>query len=454
MEGVSDRSPDGLAAPAPCGAGADWPRSRRLFEQALQVMPGGVNSPVRAFQHVGGAPFFVARAQGAYLYDEDGHRYIDYVCSWGPLILGHAHPVVVEAVREAAGRGTSYGAPTAAEVELAELVRRAFPSMEMVRMVNSGTEATMSALRLARAATGRPRFIKFSGNYHGHADSFLVQAGSGATTLGVPDSPGVPAAVAADTLVAPYNDLDAVETLFRQQGDQIAAVIVEPVAANMGVVPPQEGFLAGLRRLTSQYGALLIFDEVITGFRVAFGGAQELYKIRPDLTTLGKIVGGGLPVGAYGGRRDLMAKVAPSGPVYQAGTLAGNPLAMAAGLATLRILAEQKDTIYTELSRRTARLVAGLERAARAAGVPVQLPQVGSLFGIFFSRQPVRDYQGALASSGEAYRRFFWRMLASGCYFAPSPFEAAFVSAAHGDAEIQTTLDAARDAFQAAAEAL
>ncbi len=421
-------------------------KSKVLFEAAQRVIPGGVNSPVRAFRAVGGGPRFIARGQGAYLWDVDGNRYIDYVMSWGPLIAGHAHPQVVEAIQKAAARGTSYGAPTELEVELAEMVVEAVPSIEMVRFVNSGTEATMSALRLARAFTGRPKIIKFEGGYHGHADMLLAQAGSGVITLGLPDSAGVPQEAVQHTLTAPYNDLAAVEALFDANPGQIAAVILEPVAGNMGVVPPAPGFLAGLRRLTQAHGALLIFDEVITGFRIAYGGAQALYGVLPDLTCLGKIIGGGLPVGAYGGRREIMEKVAPLGPMYQAGTLSGNPLAMTAGIETLKLL--RQPNTYERLEIMAARLSERLGSAAAAAGVPLTQNRVGSMMTAFFTAQPVTDYTSAKTSDTARYARFFRAMLERGVYLAPSQFEAAFISLAHTDADIEATVEAAREAFQ------
>jgi glutamate-1-semialdehyde 2,1-aminomutase len=417
--------------------------SREIFDRSQEYMPGGVNSPVRDFGAVGGQPLVIARGEGPYLYDVDGNRYIDYVCSWGPLILGHAHPAVVEAVQRAAERGTSYGAPTEAEAELAQLVVEAVPSIEMVRFVNSGTEATMSALRLARAYTRRDKVVKFEGCYHGHADGLLVQAGSGVTTLGLPDSPGVPASYAQETLVARFNDVAGVEALFERHGEEIAAVIVEPVAANMGVVPPLPGFLASLREITDRAGSLLIFDEVVTGFRVAYGGAQSLFGVTPDLTCLGKIIGGGLPVGAYGGKRRIMEMMAPLGPVYQAGTLSGNPLAMNAGLATLREL--QSPGFYERLDALSSRLVDGAARAAASAGVSVRLNRVGSMRTPFFVDAPVVDYESARRSDRERYARFFHGMLERGVYLAPSQFEAAFVSAAHGEAEIDATIAAAAE---------
>ncbi|HXH84770.1 MAG TPA: glutamate-1-semialdehyde 2,1-aminomutase [Candidatus Tectomicrobia bacterium] len=422
--------------------------SERLLERAVRVIPGGVNSPVRAFRAVGGRPPFVARGEGARVWDVDGRAYVDYVGSWGPLILGHAAPPVVEAIMATAPRGTSFGAPTAAEVELAETIARAVPSMEMVRLVSSGTEAAMSAIRLARAATGRDLLVKFDGGYHGHADSLLVRAGSGGATFGIPDSGGVPAALAALTLTVPFNDLDAVRDVFRARGDEIAAVIVEPVAGNMGVVPPAPGFLEGLREVTRARGALLIFDEVITGFRVAYGGAQERYGVAPDLTCLGKIIGGGLPVGAYGGSRRLMERVAPLGPVYQAGTLSGNPLAVAAGLATLRALAGR--AAYARLEAMGARLERALADAAAKAGLPATVNRVGSMLTAFFCEGPVRSYADAYRADTARYARFFQAMLARGVALAPSQFEAAFVSLAHGDAELEFT---ARAALEAMAEA-
>ena len=425
-------------------------RSRDLFAAARRVIPGGVDSPVRAFRAVGGQPLFIERGQGSYLFDADGNRYIDYVLSWGPLILGHAYPSVAGALKAAVDRGTSYGAPTALETELAELVIEAMPSVEMVRFVNSGTEATMTALRLARAYTGRDKIVKFEGCYHGHADMLLVQAGSGIATLGLPDSPGVPRGATQDTLTAPYNDLAAVEALFADYGDQIAAVIVEPVAGNMGVVLPKEGFLGGLRRITQQHGALLIFDEVMTGFRVARGGAQTLYDIDPELTTLGKVIGGGLPVGAYAGKRAVMETVAPAGPMYQAGTLSGNPLAMTAGIETLKVL--KGEGVWKELEQKSARLCEGIGQAAQEVGVPITQTRVGTMFCTFFTSEPVTDYASAKGADTERFGRFFQAMLEKGVYLAPSQFEAGFTSLAHSDDDIAQTVEAAQIAFRACSQ--
>jgi glutamate-1-semialdehyde 2,1-aminomutase len=422
-------------------------RSQSLFRRARNVIPGGVNSPVRAFRAVGLSPVFITRAKGAHLWDADGNRYIDYVCSWGPLILGHSHPRVVEAIRRAASRGTSFGAATELELKLAELITKAMPSIEMVRMVNSGTEATMSALRLARAYTGRTKVIKFEGCYHGHADSFLIKAGSGATTLGIPDSPGVPRSVARDTLSARYNDLDSVKRIMSKHRGEIAAVIVEPVAGNMGVVPPKEGFLEGLRSLCTREKVLLIFDEVITGFRVSYGGAQQLYSVKPDLTTLGKIIGGGLPVGAYGGRRKIMELVAPSGPAYQAGTLSGNPLAMTAGYETLKILSERKWT-YDELERKGKMLVDGLRESFGELAVALTINRIGTMFTLFFTEQRVSDYRSAKSSNTNRFAAYFRKMLESGIYLPPSQFEACFISTAHTDSDIQKTISSAERALK------
>ncbi|MDY0059848.1 MAG: glutamate-1-semialdehyde 2,1-aminomutase [Myxococcota bacterium] len=421
------------------------PRSQEAFRQAQEVIPGGVNSPVRAFRSVGGEPLFIRQGRGSRLVDLDGREYLDYVLSWGPLAVGHAHPRVVAAIQQAATLGTSFGAPTEQETLLARAVRQLVPSLELVRFVNSGTEATMATLRLARAATGREVIVKFSGNYHGHSDALLVKAGSGGATLGVPDSLGVPATVAATTWTLPYNDLPALRALFAAQGERIAAVIVEPVAANMGLVLPVPGFLEELRRLTAAAGALLIFDEVLTGFRVALGGAQARYGITPDLTALGKVIGGGLPVGAYGGRADLMAQIAPLGGVYQAGTLSGNPLAMAAGLTTLEVL--QEPGAYEHAVRLTERLVAGLAELAASSGVAYRPASVGTLWGGFFSTVPVDSFETALQCDRARFTRFFWGMLERGIYLAPSPFEAGFVSTVHQDDEVAQTLAAAREVF-------
>src|SRR5512142_1605239 len=416
-------------------------KSESLFRRAQELIPGGVNSPVRAFRSVGGNPPFIAEGQGSHLFDVDGNEYIDYVGSWGPLLLGHRHPEILAALESALETGTSFGAPTEREIELAEAIRDAVPSVEMVRLVNSGTEATMSAIRLARGFTGRDLIVKFEGCYHGHVDSLLVKAGSGMATLGIADTQGVPQAFAATTIALPYNSVDAIEQAFRAHGGEIAAVIVEPVVGNMGCVPPLPGYLEALREITARHGALLIFDEVMTGFRVAFGGAQQRFGIRPDLTTLGKIIGGGLPVGAYGGRADIMSKVAPAGPIYQAGTLSGNPLAVAAGLATLRHL-EAHPEIYDQLEQRSARLA-----ASAPAGVTVN--RVGAMFTFFFTDQHVTDYETAKRSDTARFGRFFRAMLDRGVYLAPSQFEAAFVSAAHSEEDIRKTVAAAREAFKA-----
>lgn len=416
--------------------------SQRLFKQARRCLPGGVDSPVRAFGAMGSNPRFIVKGKGAKMWDADGNSYIDYVCSWGPLILGHADARVVKAIRDAAGKGTSFGAATELETRLAMMISSAVPSMQMLRFVSSGTEATMSALRLARAFTGRDKIIKFDGCYHGHCDSLLVSGGSGMATLGIPDSPGVTASTAMDTLVAGYNDLDAVRSLFAKYPDSIAAVIVEPIAANMGLVHPARGFLSGLRRLSKEHGALLIFDEVITGFRVAYGGAQELYKIQPDLTCLGKIIGGGLPVGAYGGRRDIMRMVAPSGKVYQAGTLSGNPLAMTAGITTLEILNDP--SVYRQLEENSELLQQGLAAAACDACLPLSIALEGSLLTVFFSAENVTDYASARRCDTSIFARFMRGMLEEGVYWPPSQFEAAFLSLAHSQRDIDATLRAAR----------
>jgi glutamate-1-semialdehyde 2,1-aminomutase len=423
-------------------------RSSALFARACELIPGGVNSPVRAFRAVGGEPFFVARGAGARIWDADGNEYIDYVLSWGPLLLGHAHPAVVEAVREAAGRGTSFGAPTEGEVELAEAVQEFFPSMERIRFVNSGTEATMSAIRLARGFTGRDLILKFEGCYHGHGDSFLVQAGSGVATLGLPNSPGVPEAISRLTLTAPFNDLGAVEEIFRTYPERIAAVILEPVVGNSGFIAPVPGFLEGLRAISERDGSLLIFDEVMTGFRVAPGGAQERFSILPDLTTLGKVIGAGLPVGAYGGRADIMEMVAPAGPVYQAGTLSGNPLAVAAGLAQLRTL--RRENPFPALESLGERLVSGILAAAEEVGVRATGGSLGSMWGFFFAEEPVLDFTAAKRSDVALFRRFFHEMLNRGVFLAPSAFEASFLSTAHTNEDVDATIERTRDALLAA----
>lgn len=421
-------------------------RSIKLFEEAQQLIPGGVNSPVRAFRSVGGHPRFIRRAKGARLYDLDGNAYIDYVLSWGPMILGHASPSVITAIRKAAGQGTSYGAPTALEVELARLIRNAVPSMEKIRLVSSGTEAVMSAIRVARGFTGRDAILKFEGCYHGHSDYLLAKAGSGMMTLGIPDSLGVPAYFAKHTFTAPYNDIRTVQQLFRERGKQIACVIVEPIAGNMGVVPPAPDFLPALRQLTLDNDSLLIFDEVISGFRVDYGGAQALYGITPDLTVLGKIIGGGLPVGAYGGRGEIMDLIAPAGPVYQAGTLSGNPLAVTAGLATLKLLRTKQ--VYKKLEERSDVLAEGIGKEAKRAGVALVQHRVGSMMTSFFTSAPVVDWNSAKHSDTKRYGQFFHGMLKQGIYLAPSQFEAAFLSTAHQPADIERTIKAARTAFK------
>ena len=423
-----------------------YARSHAAFARAQQAIPGGVNSPVRAFRAVGGDPLYFSRGEGAYVWDIDGNRYIDYMLSWGPLIAGHAHPSVVAAVQKQAAQGTSFGAPTEVETELAEEIKAIFPSMDLVRMVNSGTEATMSALRLARAYTGRSKIVKFEGCYHGHADSLLIRAGSGVATLSLPDSPGVPSDVASLTLTVPYNDVDALHLLFEKYGPDIAGVIIEPVAGNMGMVIPDDGFLQVVRDITQAYDTVLIFDEVMTGFRVHLGGAQALYQITPDLTTLGKVIGGGLPVGAYGGRKEIMELVAPLGPVYQAGTLSGNPLAMAAGLATLQLI--KREGVYEQFNKSGQALTQGFAAIANRHGIPVQTTQLGSMYGTFFASAPVRNYETAQHTDGDMYKRYFHAMLKQGVYLAPSQLESGFLSLAHDDEVIATTLEAMEAAFQ------
>ncbi|AMX01555.1 glutamate-1-semialdehyde 2,1-aminomutase [Microbulbifer thermotolerans] len=418
-------------------------KSEQLFAEARQYIPGGVNSPVRAFRAVGGTPLFIRRAEGAYLYDADDKRYIDYVQSWGPMVLGHAHPEVIEAVIETAQSGLSFGAPTELETELAEELCRLWPNMDLVRFVNSGTEATMSAIRLARGYTGRDKIVKFEGCYHGHSDSLLVKAGSGALTMGVPSSPGVPASLADHTITLSYNDAEGVRACFEQIGDQIACIIVEPVAGNMNCVPPVPGFLETLREVCDQHGALLIVDEVMTGFRVSLTGAQGHYGIEADITTLGKVIGGGMPVGAFGGKREIMEKIAPLGPVYQAGTLSGNPVAMVAGLETLRLI--QEAGLYEKLTEKTDRLVEGILAAAADAGIPMTANKAGSMFGFFFTDDAkVTNYQQVMACNSERFNRFFHGMLEQGVYLAPASYEAAFMSTAHSDADIEETIAAAR----------
>lgn len=424
----------------------DFKRSRELFERAQRYLVGGVDSPVRAFKAVGGTPLFIQRGKGSRIHDADGNEFIDYIGSWGPLILGHCHPKVVAAAKKAVEHGSSFGAPTELEITLAQMISEAMPSVELVRFVTSGTEATMSAIRLARAFTGKNKIVKFAGCYHGHSDGLLAKAGSGVATLGIPSSPGVPDSWTADTLIAPYNNGEVVE-LFHDFGADIAAVIVEPIAGNMGLVLPRAGFLERLRSLTTEAGSLLIFDEVITGFRVGYGGAQGLYGIKPDLTCLGKVIGGGFPVGAYGGRRDIMQMVAPLGPVYQAGTLAGNPVAMTAGIETLTIL--KQPGFYEELERKSTLLVKGIAQAASKAGITIQLPSLGSMFTVFFARETAVDYDTALKADTELYAKFFHGMLSQGIYLPPSQFETAFVSTAHTDNDIQATIDAASKTFSA-----
>ena len=414
-------------------------RSQKLFQEAQQYLPGGVDSPVRAYKAVGGTPPFVARGQGSKIYDEDGNEFIDYGCCWGALILGHSHPQVVHAIKRAAEQGTSFGAPTELEIILAKTISTAVPSIEMIRFVNSGTEATMTALRLARAFTGRDKIVKFAGGYHGHADGLLVKGGSGLATLGIPDSLGVPSSYAENTLVAPYNNVEAIEQLFQRYPEEIAGVIVEPVAANMGVIPPQPGFLDSLRRLTAEFGALLILDEVITGFRVTYGGAQAFYGITPDLTCLGKIIGGGLPVGAYGGRREIMEMIAPTGSVYQAGTLSGNPLVMTAGIETLKVL--NQPGVYEQLENAAYRLEECITKAASLLNLDMNVARVGSLLSVSFTGSPVFDYESVSRADTTAFGKFFWQLVSEGVYWPPSQFETAFVSLAHSDKEIQTTIE-------------
>jgi glutamate-1-semialdehyde 2,1-aminomutase len=421
-------------------------RSQQFFKEAQEIIPGGVNSPVRAFKSVGCDPLFIKKAAGCRIYDEDDNEFIDYVGSWGPMILGHCHPSVTAAVKAALDNGSSFGAPTELEITLARMVVDAVPSVEMVRMVSSGTEATMSAIRLARGFTGRDKILKFSGCYHGHADSLLVKAGSGAATFGVPDSPGVPGDFARHTLTADFNSLESVKKLLSENKGEVACIIVEPIAGNMGTVPPRDGFLEGLRSICTEEGIVLIFDEVMTGFRVAYGGAQELYGVTPDMTTLGKIIGGGLPVGAFGGKREIMQILSPSGGVYQAGTLSGNPLAMTAGIETLKLL--QREGFYRELEEKSACLAAGIAGAAKDAGYPIYSTRVGSMFCAFFTRGEVHDWTTAAACDTRAFARYFRSMLEEGIYLAPSQFETGFVSIAHGDAEIERTISAARKAFK------
>jgi len=422
-------------------------RSKRFFSEAQKYLPGGVNSPVRAFKAVEGEPIFIAKAQGSKMWDVDGNEYIDYVLSWGPMILGHGHPRVVEALKAAVENGTSFGAPSELEVKMARMISEAMPSMEMIRMVNSGTEATMSAIRLARAYTNREKVLKFEGCYHGHVDSLLIRAGSGATTLGIPDSPGIPQDYIKHTLIAPYNDLEGVKKIFAKEAGHLACVIVEPVAANMGVIPPKDGFLEGLRQLTQEHDVVLIFDEVISGFRVSYGGAQTLYRIKPDLTCLGKVIGGGLPIGVYGGRREIMQMVAPSGPVYQAGTLSGNPIAMTAGITTLEILSQ--GGMYEDLEEKAKHLFEGLVDAAQKAMMAINPTRIGSLLCLFFTHEKVINYATAKKSDTAAFGRFFSAMLEQGIYLPPSQFEAIFLSTAHSHQDIEQTLKVARTAFKA-----
>ncbi|SEL65137.1 glutamate-1-semialdehyde 2,1-aminomutase [Paenibacillus sp. cl141a] len=419
--------------------------SRSAFEEAKLYIPGGVNSPVRAFKSVGLTPIYIDRGEGSWVYDIDGNSFIDYVGSWGPLIMGHAHPEVVEALQETTAKGTSFGAPTLLETKMAKLVCERVPSIEVVRMVNSGTEATMSAIRLARGYTGRSKIIKFEGSYHGHADSLLIKAGSGIATLGLPDSPGVPESVASNTIAVPYNDLESVQLAFERFGEEIAAVIVEPVAGNMGVVPPQPGFLEGLRKVTSDYGSILIFDEVMTGFRVDLNCAQGRYGVTPDLTCLGKVIGGGLPVGAYGGKRELMDQIAPAGPIYQAGTLSGNPLAMAAGYTTLKLLTP---AVYEQLEERGARLQAGFEQSAKEFGIPLTINRIGSMVCPFFTNSPVVNFDTAKTSDLDRFRRYFAAMVQEGVSVPPSQFEGMFISAAHTVEDIDATIEANYNAFK------